>query len=450
LVVILTRRRFVAGALSLPAAAVVGVRATSPSPAATRARQGPPEPLPSGLNDWARVRSLYELDPGFRHFATFVLSPHSAPVRAAIEHHRQALDRNPRDYVGEMELSADAETAAEAARLLRTSADRVALTDSTTMGLGLVYGSFRAGEGDELLTTEHDHYSTHEALRHRAAASGARLRKITLYPPRRPQEATTKGILRAIEDGVTRRTRLLACTWVHSSSGVKLPLRDIADLVARLNRRRAARRRIVLAVDAAHALGTQAIAVEELGCDVFIAGCHKWLLGPRGTGLVWATGEAWDRLRPIIPSFDPALYGAWLAGRRPTAPPGRTMTPGGYHSFEHRWALATAIRLHAQVGPERISGRIALLSAALRDGLARVPGLTLHAPAEPRLTSGIVCCSVEGRPAHDVITRLHDQHGTIGSVTPYTVALARFGTTHLNTPEEVEGLVRAVAAVAGG
>jgi selenocysteine lyase/cysteine desulfurase len=126
------------------------------------------------------------------------------------------------------------------------------------------------------------------------------------------------------------------------------------------------------------------------------------------------------------------------------------MTPGGYHSFEHRWALATAIRLHSQVGSDRIGRRIALLSAALRDGLRRIPGVTLHAPAEPRLTSGMVCCTVDGRPAHEVIRRLHDQHATIGTVTPYAVALARFGTTHLNTPEEVEGLVRAVAAVAGG
>jgi selenocysteine lyase/cysteine desulfurase len=237
---------------------------------------------------------------------------------------------------------------------------------------------------------------------------------------------------------------------VHSGSGVRLPLGEIAALVARVNRRRPARRSIALAVDAAHALGTRPIAVEELGCDIFIAGCHKWLLGPRGTGMVWATDEAWRRLHPIIPSFAVPLYAAWIAGRTPTAAPGPTMTPGGYHSFEHRWALATAVRLQRRIGLARIGARIALLSAALRDGLARIPGVTLHAPAEGRLTSGVVCCSVAGRPAHEVITRLHDQHGVIGSVTPYPVALARFGTSHLNTPEEVEDLVRAVAAVAGG
>jgi selenocysteine lyase/cysteine desulfurase len=181
---------------------------------------------------------------------------------------------------------------------------------------------------------------------------------------------------------------------------------------------------------------------------VLIAGCHKWLLGPRGTGMVWADEAAWGRLHPIIPSYAAALYGAWIAGATPVAPPGPTMSPGGYHSFEHRWALATAVRLQQRIGLDRIAARIAMLSQALRDGLGRIGGVTVHAPAEPALRSGVVCCTVEGRPPQDVVRRLHDEHGIVATVTPYPVALVRFGTMHLNTPEEVEGACRAVQAIA--
>ena len=34
---------------------------------------------------------------------------------------------------------------------------------------------------------------------------------------------------------------------------------------------------------------------------MFVAGCHKWLWGPRGTGLVWAKPAAWERMSPVIP-----------------------------------------------------------------------------------------------------------------------------------------------------
>ena len=51
-----------------------------------------------------------------------------------------------------------------------------AFVDSTTMGLALVYRGL-VQPGDEVLTTEHDHYATHESLR----LAGARIRKVRLY-----------------------------------------------------------------------------------------------------------------------------------------------------------------------------------------------------------------------------------------------------------------------------
>jgi selenocysteine lyase/cysteine desulfurase len=108
------------------------------------------------------------------------------------------------------------------------------------------------------------------------------------------------------------------------------------------------------------------------------------------------------------------------------------------------------VRLQRRIGLDRIGARIAMLSQALRDGLGRIGGVTVHAPAEPTLRSGVVCCSVAGHPPQDVVRRLHDEHGVVATVTPYPVALVRFGTMHLNTPAEVEAACAAVAAVAEG
>ena len=47
-----------------------------------------------------------------------------------------------------------------------------------------------------------------------------------------------------------------------------------------------------------HGFGVEDATMADLGCDVFVAGCHKWIFGPRGTGLVWAKKEAWERMRP--------------------------------------------------------------------------------------------------------------------------------------------------------
>ena len=100
-----------------------------------------------------------------------------------------------------------------------------------------------------------------------------------------------------------------------------------------------------------HGLGVEPESPVGLGADVFVSGCHKWLFGPRGTGIVWAAPHAWDRIAPLIPSFDARAYFAWLEDSEPSGvPPGPLMTPGGFHSFEHRWALAQAFEHHAALG----------------------------------------------------------------------------------------------------
>jgi selenocysteine lyase/cysteine desulfurase len=161
---------------------------------------------------------------------------------------------------------------------------------------------------------------------------------------------------------------------------------------------------------------------------------------------VWAKPAAWERIRPVIPSFDPRVYGSWLLGRTLEAPPGPTMTPGGFHSFEHRWALSAAFEFHQSVGPERIARRTRALSRRLREGIAEVPGLQLRSPGG-ELASGVVCCEVSGRSPAEVVGALRSRYGIVASVTPYAVSLVRFGTSCVNTRREVDRLVAALASL---
>src|SRR5262249_4740465 len=93
------------------------------------------------------------------------------------------------------------------------------------------------------ITTEHDHYATHESLR----LTGATVRKVRLYDD--PAKASADTMVRAIKDAVTPSTKAIAVTWVHSSTGVKLP---VAKLTAALGPNRP-----LLVVDGVHALGVE-------------------------------------------------------------------------------------------------------------------------------------------------------------------------------------------------
>jgi selenocysteine lyase/cysteine desulfurase len=393
---------------------------------------------------------LFELDPGYVDLTTFLLAPHPRGVREAIERHRGALDANPALYLRESEAALEEAARAAAAAYLGAEARDVALTDSTTMGLGLVYGPLHLRRGDEVVTTAHDFYATHESLRLRRRLDGVAVRRIRLYE--RPEAASVDAIVTAVARALRPRTRALALTWVHSSTGVKLPLREIAALVARTNRGRRASRRILLCVDGVHGFGVEAASPVALGVDVFVSGCHKWLFGPRGTGLVWATPQAWTRLAPTIPSFDGRAYGAWLAGRVPTGTPaGPFMTPGGFHSFEHRWALTEAFRFHEELGGRSaVARRTHALASRLKQGLAAIGGVTVKTPMREALSAGLVCVQVARLPAAEVVERLRAEHRVVASVTPYATRYVRFGPSVANREEDVDHAIAAVAAVVRG
>lgn len=438
------RRRFLKqGSLALGAVPVLGGLA----PAAASPTATPLRPRAYDPTDWADVRDQFALSRERIHMASFLLASHPRPVADAIERHRRAFDEDPVHYWEEHFVTAEPEQRAAAAEYLGADPGHIALTDSTTMGLGLIYGALRLAPGQEVLTTPHDHYATEAALRHRAERTGATVRQVALYDD--AAETSVDEVVGRMRRAVTDRTRVLAVTWTHSSTGVKLPITAMAAALRDVNASRDEPDRVLLCVDGVHALGIEDVTVDELGCDFLIAGTHKWMFGPRGTGIVWGRPEAWAAVEPVIPSFG-APIAVWLGLIPPDSEyltPGDTMTPGGFHSFEHRWALGEAFRFHLAIGKARVAERIHSLNTMAKEALTAMPHVRLHTPMSAALSAGIISFEVDGHTPDEVVAHLGER-GIIASTSPYRVSYARLAPSLMNDEAEVERSVAAVAALA--
>lgn len=421
----------------------LGSCATAPQRATTPAANNTGAP-PS----WEALRAMFRLRADRVHLAGMLLASHPTPVRDAIEAYRQRFDEDPVAAVEEtLDHGVDDQVRRAVVDYTGGDVEGIALTDSTTMGLGLLYNGLNLQAGEEILTSEHDHYSTYEALRTAALRSGASVRKLRLYEDGRHADA--HAIVAAVKSALAPATRVVALTWVHSCSGVKLPIREIAQVIAAENGKRDARRQLLLCVDGVHGFGIESERVADLGCDFFIAGCHKWLFGPRGTGIVWGKSAAWQQVRSTIPCFELAPFVAFTQGR-PTPPgvsPARLFTPGGFHSFEHRYALPAAFELHRALQPARVAARIHELNSAMKEGLAAMKHVTLHTPASPELSAGIICYEVSGMKPDAVVARLH-QSGIVSSSSPYPVSYARVTPALFNSHEDLDKALRAIRALA--
>jgi isopenicillin-N epimerase len=397
------------------------------------------------VTNWEDLRAQFPLSPRLVHLATFFLASHPTPVREAIERHRAGLDADPIGYWVEHEEKQEAKVLQAAADYLGADSTDIALTDSTTMGLGLLYGGLQLRTGQEILTTTHDHYSTETSLRLRAERTGSVVRQIHLY--RSLKTVSRDEIVDSLRKGITPATRIVAVTWVHSSTGLKLPLREMALAIQDVNRSRDEQDRVIFCVDGLHGLGVEEFSVSELGCDFLVAGTHKWMFGPRGTGLVWGHPNAWPITQAIIPTFNSKAYDLWMEKKSSKdLPPSVHMTPGGFHSFEHRWALDEAFKFHRAIGKSRVTERIYELNQQLKLGLATMGHVTLHTPMSQALSAGIVCFDVDGLQPHQVVGKLRER-GIVGSVTPYETKYVRLAPSLINSPKEIEMTLEAIRAL---
>jgi selenocysteine lyase/cysteine desulfurase len=248
-------------------------------------------------------------------------------------------------------------------------------------------------------------------------------------------KATAEEMVASVVKAITPKTRVLALTWLHSCTGVKLPVRAVADAVAAANKGREAKDRLIFCLDGVHGLGIDDVTLPSLGCDFFAAGTHKWMFAPRGTGLLWGRSELWDEVVPTIPAFGP-----WE--RAATA-----FSPGGFHSFEYRWAAEEGFKLHLSIGKGRVADRLHDLNEQVREGLSKMKHVELHTPMSRELSAGITCFDVKGKKPTEVIEHLGER-GIVGSVSPYTPSCARLAASLWNTPAEVERALKAVGEMA--
>src|SRR5712664_4858388 len=244
----------------LARAAVLGA---APLLAKCRAHDAVANKAPADLSDWEQVRRQFSLDPAWVHMSMFFLASHPTPVKEAIEAHRRGLDENPYDYTEENIGRLERATRTAAGEYFGCQPDDVAMTDSTTMGLGTFYGGLALREGQEILSTTHDHPATNRALDYRAARTGAAVRRIPLYG--KASEASPEQMADNLAQAITPSTRVIAVTWVHSSTGVKTPLS--------LSRRSLAPR----IADAPSRTAPSSVSMESTGLESTIRRLPRWV-----------------------------------------------------------------------------------------------------------------------------------------------------------------------------
>lgn len=312
------------------------------------------------------------------------------------------------------------------AELIGAAPDEVAFTRNTTDGINLAIWGMRWRDGDEAISTIEEHEAMFHPLLWLQKTRGVRTRFVEPSPDPDRMLANLAAV-------VTNRTRLVALSHVSCETGIRLPVREACAW--------ARERGIATLVDGAQALGAIPVDVRSIGCDCYAANGHKWLCGPKGSGIFWASPETTARLLPVHVGAGTFRIADRATGEIEPHDAGGRFEYGTRNHIVNLGLLAS-LRWFETLGWRQVHEHVAGTAAYLKGRLRETKGVKLLTPMERASSSGLVTFAspgLDGQRLPHVLGERRIHHRGI----PHYDAI-RISTAAFTSRDDVDALIAAL------
>lgn len=325
------------------------------------------------------------------------------------------------------------QTRQAAARLLGADPDETLITRNTTEGLNIILSGLNWQPDDEILTCNQEHSSVLAPSWHLTQRHQVKTRILTIHP-QDPQDA----IIHQFQTALTPRTRLIFISHIQYSTGLRMPAAALTQLAHQHGAQ--------ILIDGAQTAAHIPINVHQDNYDYYSIPGQKWALGYEGVGALYIR-------RDLIPQIHPAHTGGRAITQQgdPAQPHSHQLNPdtiekflGGSHSVPLQAAFLAALQLIENIGLPQIETRNLQLAARLKTQLAQNPAVTIHSPADPASSSGLVTFAHANHPPETLTARLWQQHRIVTRPIQHPPAI-RASLHFFNTEAEIDQLANAIA-----
>ena len=406
------------------------------------------QPTPSTVFDVQRVRADFPLLTRSVHGKPLVYfdnantSQKPASVIEAMDEHYRRHNANVARAVhqlGEESTAAYEGARDKLARFINApSRDELILTSGTTQSINLVAYSYalpRLEPGDAILTTVMEHHANIVPWQLVAARSGA---TVKAAPIDERGELDVEQYIAML----TPEVKLACVAHVSNVLGTVNPVREIAKACHK--------RGIPLLVDGSQAVPHRPVDVQSLGCDFYAITGHK-MLGPTGTGALWAKREHLEAMPPFFGGGD-MIREVRFSGTTFADVPHKF--EAGTPNIAGFVGLSAAIDYYDSLGFEAIHAWEQQLLTYATERLREVPGLRIFGEAAQK--EPVISFLLDGAQASDMATLLDLQGVAVRSghhcahplMQFYGVpATLRASLAFYNTREEIDAFVVALLKV---
>jgi len=341
---------------------------------------------------WAMVREQFPLTRERIYLNTGGLGASPYVVIEAVKNKITELER-----IGETGHSDELwhDIKSKAGRILGCKPEEIAYTRNATEGIAIVCNGLPLKRGDEVITTTHEHVGNTLSWLARQKRDGIVMKAFE------PSTHSAQETLERMQKLLSKRTRAISIPHITPSTGQILPVKQIGEW--------AAANKLWYFVDGAQAAGMLPLNLHEIGCHAYATSGHKWLLGPKGTGLLYVREDALDLIESKYlggysntGEFD-MLTGAFQL--HPTAQRyeyGTVSTP----LFA---GLGAAMEFLLKIGIENVWRRDHALATALKKGLHQL-GVEVNSASHPEEHSAMITFTLKNMDRSKLQTFLAEKY----------------------------------------
>ena len=317
------------------------------------------------------------------------------------------------------------------AQELKTTSDRITLTENVTAGCNIALWGIDWQPGDRILISDCEHPGIIATVKEIA-------RRFAVNIDVCPILATLNqgNPVEVIQQHLSPQTRLLVISHLLWNTGQVLPLKEIVSLCHNYS----ANRTIRVLADAAQSVGCLDLDLPDSGVDYYAFTGHKWLCGPAGVGGLYISESAFAQLHPTFigwRSIDLDREGQ-PASWKPNGQKYEVAT-SAYPEYQ---GLKAAIAVHQQWGDSRQRyQRIRQLSQYLWFALSQLEGVECLKKSPPE--AGLVSFQILDRNQLDIVSKLEQRGFFLRTIAnPNCI---RACVHYMSLTQEIDSLIAAIS-----
>ncbi len=371
---------------------------------------------------WERIRKDFLVAPDYHYFNSGTMGISPKPVIDALKKRIEQIDST--GEYGHIDKAL-----APISRFVKVKESEISLMHNTTEGINTIAMGLPLKRRDEVLITNQEHVGGATPWLYRMSKGECVVKVFNLGK-------TDEETLFHLEKAITKRTKVIAVPHFTCTNGYLLPIKEIVAIARKHN--------CWIVVDGAHPPGMIDLNITDLGVDSYASCCHKWMLGPKGTGFLYVNENFRDIVKPTFTGAGVDLK--WESNSNP--PYYKGFAPNGHRYYYGTQSgalfetLEDTIQYIESIGQKKIETRIRSFATYFRQELEAMGNRAeILTPADEKSRAGMITFRLKNLDFEKIGNIAKENNYRIRNVAEHDINASRVSFHYYNSLDEIKEFV---------